>query len=156
MTRDMGNLSTSCRRFCKGTAIDPDDLMQEVLLRFTEKCDQGVIQHYSPGLLPLMARNELVNQLRKPHLKRMSGIPLESVREPASAYPGFESEDCVRYISETMVSMRNRNFSEVAVMRSQGMSFKEIADLLGINVNTALGRMRYARMSLEAIKKEVG
>ena len=156
MTRDMGNLSISCRRFCKGTAIDPDDLMQDVLLRFTEKCDQGVIQHYSPGLLPLMARNELVNQLRKPHVKKMSGISLESIREPVATDPGFESDDCVRFISETMVSMRNRNFSEVVVMRSQGMSFKEIADMLGINVNTALGRMRYARMSLEPIRKEVG
>ena len=30
----------------------------------------------------------------------------------------------------------------------QDLSFKEIADILGISINTALGRMRYAILNL--------
>lgn len=38
---------------------------------------------------------------------------------------------------------------EVILMRHfQGLSFKEIADLTGVSINTALGRMRYALINL--------
>lgn len=41
---------------------------------------------------------------------------------------------------------------EVLVMRMyQDMSFKEISELTGVSINTALGRMRYALMSLRKI-----
>jgi len=38
---------------------------------------------------------------------------------------------------------------EVVIMRIYGeMSFKEIADITGVSINTALGRMRYALINL--------
>lgn len=41
---------------------------------------------------------------------------------------------------------------EVAIMRMQyEMPFKEIAEMQDVSINTALGRMRYARMNLETI-----
>jgi RNA polymerase sigma-70 factor, ECF subfamily len=41
---------------------------------------------------------------------------------------------------------------EVLVMRiHQDLSFKEIADLTGVSINTALGRMRYAIMNLRKV-----
>lgn len=41
---------------------------------------------------------------------------------------------------------------EVLVMRMyQDLSFKEISDLTGVSINTALGRMRYALMNLRKI-----
>ena len=51
---------------------------------------------------------------------------------------------------------------EVLIMRHYGnMSFKEIADVQGVNINTALGRMRYALINLRRFvgldsKMEVG
>lgn len=33
----------------------------------------------------------------------------------------------------------------------QDLSFKEIADLTGVSINTALGRMRYALMNLRKV-----
>ncbi len=44
---------------------------------------------------------------------------------------------------------------EVLVMRMyQDLSFKEISDLTGVSINTALGRMRYALMNLRKIIKK--
>ena len=41
---------------------------------------------------------------------------------------------------------------EVLVMRMyQDMSFKEISELTGVSINTALGRMRYALMNLRKV-----
>ena len=36
----------------------------------------------------------------------------------------------------------------------QGLSFKEIAELTGVSINTALGRMRYAILNLRRIAQE--
>ena len=41
---------------------------------------------------------------------------------------------------------------EVLVMRMyQDLSFKEIAELTGVSINTALGRMRYALLNLRKV-----
>lgn len=45
--------------------------------------------------------------------------------------------------------------SEVVRMRFyENMSFKEIADKLGISINTALGRMRYAVINMRSMAQE--
>ena len=44
---------------------------------------------------------------------------------------------------------------EVVYMRFyQQLSFKEIAELTGVSINTALGRMRYALINLRRMAKE--
>lgn len=44
---------------------------------------------------------------------------------------------------------------EVLIMRYyKGLSFKEIADLTGVSINTALGRMRYAIINIRRIAEE--
>lgn len=50
---------------------------------------------------------------------------------------------------KVMVNMLPANQKEVVYMRYyQNLSFKEIADITGVSINTALGRMRYAILSL--------
>lgn len=44
---------------------------------------------------------------------------------------------------------------EVVYMRYfQQLSFKEIADLTGVSINTSLGRMRYALINMRRMAKE--
>ena len=44
---------------------------------------------------------------------------------------------------------------EVVILRHYAdMSFKEIADMTGVSINTALGRMRYALINLRKIMEE--
>jgi RNA polymerase sigma-70 factor (ECF subfamily) len=47
------------------------------------------------------------------------------------------------------------NQREVLIMRYyKNLSFKEIADLTGVSINTALGRMRYALINMRRIAQE--
>ena len=47
------------------------------------------------------------------------------------------------------------NQREVVYMRYyQDLSFKEIADITGVSINTALGRMRYAILNMRRIAQE--
>ncbi len=44
---------------------------------------------------------------------------------------------------------------DVLVMRYyRNLSFKQIADMTGVSINTALGRMRYALINMRRIAKE--
>ena len=69
-------------------------------------------------------------------------------------------EENARYVRELIKQIPEKQ-REVLIMRHYGgMSFKEIADVQGVNINTALGRMRYALINLRKIagveKKEYG
>jgi RNA polymerase sigma factor (sigma-70 family) len=57
-------------------------------------------------------------------------------------------EENARYIRELIKRIPEKQ-REVLIMRHYaGMSFKEIAEVQGVNINTALGRMRYALINL--------
>ena len=54
-----------------------------------------------------------------------------------------------------MMEMLPASQREVVYMRFyQQLSFKEIAELTGVSINTSLGRMRYALMNLRKMAKE--
>ena len=62
-----------------------------------------------------------------------------------------QRDDTVRQI----INMLPAEQKEVLVLRHYGdMSFKEIADLTGVSINTALGRMRYALNNMRKIISE--
>jgi RNA polymerase sigma-70 factor (ECF subfamily) len=47
------------------------------------------------------------------------------------------------------------NQREVVIMRYyKDMSFKEIAEVTGVSINTALGRMRYAILNIRKMAQE--
>lgn len=54
-----------------------------------------------------------------------------------------------------LVNLLPDNQREVVYMRYyQDLSFKEIADITGVSINTALGRMRYALMNIRRMAEE--
>lgn len=60
--------------------------------------------------------------------------------------------DQVEVDLKKLVAELPQDQKEVLVMRMyQDMSFKEISELTGVSINTALGRMRYALMNLRKI-----
>lgn len=62
-----------------------------------------------------------------------------------------ETELCVQQLVDELPEEQR----EVVVMRVYGeMSFKEIADITGVSINTALGRMRYALINLRRMINE--
>ena len=61
------------------------------------------------------------------------------------------SEENARYVKDLIKQIPEKQ-REVLIMRHYGdMSFKDIAEAQGVNINTALGRMRYALINLRKI-----
>jgi len=96
------------------------------------------------------------------HFRKNKKMPMYRETEEFSIFstmsnnePNIESQliteqvenDLQRLIQELPVDQK-----EVLIMRMyQDLSFKEIADLTGVSINTALGRMRYAIMNLRKV-----
>ncbi len=71
------------------------------------------------------------------------------------ASPSIEKKLITEQIETDLVRLLKKlpeDQQEVIMMRMyQDLSFKEIADLTGVSINTALGRMRYALLNLRKI-----
>ena len=69
-----------------------------------------------------------------------------------------EDNDLTNLKSASVMGMMNALPApqrEVVYMRFyQGLSFKEIADITGVSINTSLGRMRYAIINLRRMARE--
>jgi RNA polymerase sigma-70 factor (ECF subfamily) len=69
--------------------------------------------------------------------------------------PTIESKMITAQVEADLTRLLNElpeDQKEVLLMRMyQDLSFKEIADLTGVSINTALGRMRYAVINLRKL-----
>jgi RNA polymerase sigma factor (sigma-70 family) len=75
-------------------------------------------------------------------------IPVESVEEQMIT-------EQIHHDVKKLIEYLPKEQKEVLVMRHYGdMSFKDIAEVTNVSINTALGRMRYALINLRKLVKE--
>ena len=139
-----------------------EDLMQEVFIKAIKTLKSGKYNEegkFLPWLLRI-AHNLAIDQFRKekryPTIVMEDGSPVFNTLEFSEESIEFEQikQDThnllKRFIQELPESQK-----EVLVMRHyMQMSFQEIADVTGVSINTALGRMRYALINLRKKLKQ--
>jgi RNA polymerase sigma factor (sigma-70 family) len=130
-----------------------EDLMQEVFIKFVDILNKGNYKDEGKfkAWILRVAHNVCIDFMRKDERLPLYKMPddYESVSE---LHKQAEKDAEALLIQEdTRVALRslikNLPFEQrqVLLMRHYAdMSFKEIADLTGVSLNTALGRMRYA------------
>jgi RNA polymerase sigma factor (sigma-70 family) len=135
------------------------DLFQDTFIKIVGKLRGGQYNDegkFAPWALRV-AHNMAVDYLRK--CKSKSAVNLDLNDEPFRTieYSGDNGEQSIvrsqthdmliKYLDNLPFEQR-----EVVVLRHYAdLSFKEIADLTGVNMSTALGRMRYALVALRAM-----
>lgn len=140
-----------------------DDIFQDTFLKVVQSVRQGRYQDDGRFLSWVMriAHNLIIDHFR--HEKQSGLILNEDYESDIFNSYKFSDEniedvllrrqimhDIRRLISELPDDQR-----EVVIMRHYtGMSFKEIADMTGVSINTALGRMRYALINMRKMMVE--
>jgi len=140
---------------------DADEVFQEVWLRAIRNL--GTYRHKNfLGWLVRIAHNVIIDRARarKPDLsldeERKEGQSLVEVIPGNDPGPRsqVEANDLAENIAKAVAGLPDDQ-KEVFVMRTQaGLSFKEIARIQKVSINTALARMQYALTKLRAILKE--
>ncbi len=161
ITRHKEKVFTSIIIFTKDRYL-AEDLFQDTFIKVINKLKAGKYKEEGK-FLPWVMRisyNICIDHYRKtkrsPKVVNTEGfdifdiLPL-SQESPEQLMMGDQSKDKVRKLLEELPEEQK----EVVLLRHYyDFSFKEIAELTGVSINTALGRMRYSLINLRKVIEE--
>lgn len=142
-----------------------EDILQETFCRFVVVLQKGTYAHHDKlaGYLLRVAHNLAIDFVRKkgnmPQIVSPDGEDIFrflNISDNSSLYK-TEKEEMLADLKEAIKELPDDQREIVLLRCFSHMTFKEIADFTGLNINTALGRMRYAVQGLRKIllkKKE--
>ena len=140
-----------------------EDLFQDTFMKVIQSVKSGKYQDNGKFISWVMriAHNLIIDHFRR--VKQMNTISNDDYESDLFnskklAESNVEDNIIKRQIQKdvrTMISMLPDDQREVVILRHySGLSFKEIADITDVSINTALGRMRYALINMRKIMEE--
>lgn len=161
INRHKEKVFTSIYMFTKDQYL-AEDLFQDTFIKAIDKLKQGKYKEEGKFLpwIMRMSYNICIDHYRKSKRNKnittsedfdiFDIIPTED-DNPELTFINGQSSDKVRQIVDLLPDEQR----EVVLLRHYyDFSFKEIAELTGVSINTALGRMRYSLINLRKIIEE--
>jgi len=140
-----------------------DDIFQDTFLKVIQSVKSG--RYYDNGKflswVMRIAHNLVIDHFRR--IKQMNTISNDDYESDifnSQRFSDSNIEDTLirRQIKKDvrmLIGQLPEDQKEVVILRHYaGLSFKEIADVTDVSINTALGRMRYALINLRKIMEE--
>lgn len=136
-----------------------DDIFQDTFIKVI-KTLKTKSYNEEGKFLPWVMR--IAHNLVVDHFRKVKKMPFQRETEEYSIFdfmtdnaPTIESQIITEQVELDLKRLLNKlpeDQKEVLLMRMyQDLSFKEIAELTGVSINTALGRMRYALLNLRKV-----
>ena len=161
LKRHQQKIYTSIYLFVKEQSL-AEDIFQEVFIKIIDTLRKGKYNHEGKFLQWAMriAYNMCVDYFRR-NKRRPQVSPTETfdIFDVLQSYDDNAEQSIIR--SQThekvrqLVDMLPPEQREVVILRHYAdMSFKEIAKLTRVSINTALGRMRYALINIRKMIEE--
>ncbi len=136
-----------------------DDIFQDTFIKVIKTLKSNSYNEEGK-FLPWVMR--IAHNLIVDHFRRNKKMPMFRETEEFSIFsvmsdnaPNVESRIITAQVEtdlQRLIDELPKDQREVLVMRMyQDLSFKEISELTGVSINTALGRMRYALMNLRKV-----
>jgi RNA polymerase sigma factor (sigma-70 family) len=140
-----------------------EDIFQDTFLKVIQSVKSGKYSDNGKFISWVMriAHNLIIDHFRR--IKQMNTISNDNYESDlfnskSFAEDNVEDDMIKRQIQKdirNMISHLPDDQREVVILRHYaGLSFKEIADITEVSINTALGRMRYALINLRRIMVE--
>ena len=140
-----------------------NDIFQETFVKAILTIKQGRYTENGkfPAWISRIAHNLIIDHFRQEKSENIQSADIEEIdvlnrkelceRTIEDELIANQITADVKYLIEELPDLQK----EVLKMRYyQNLSFKEIASLTGVSINTALGRMRYAILNLRRIAQE--
>ena len=140
-----------------------EDIFQDTILKVIQSVKSGKYSDNGKFLSWVMriAHNLIIDHFRR--LKQMNTISNDNYESDLFNSKSFAEDNIEDDIIKqqihkdvrSMISSLPDDQREVVILRHYAdLSFKEIADVTGVSINTALGRMRYALINMRKIMEE--
>lgn len=140
-----------------------EDVFQDTFLKVIARIQEG---RYTPdgkfvAWAVRIAHNEIMNHYRDNNYNKAVDccVPSEMLQivadiEQRSIESKFVNEQIYSDVKRLMECLPPTQREVVFMRYYQQLSFKEIADITGVSINTSLGRMRYAILNLRKMARE--
>jgi len=148
---------------------DAEDVLQDVWQQLATTLQAGPIEQVGAWLFTV-ARRRIIDRSRKPKMASLDALVADADEDTAFDFTGFFLRDDhtpqTEHLRQLFWDQLHAALAELPETQRQvfvwheleGLSFQEIADLTGENLNTLLSRKRYAvlhlRQRLEAVRQE--
>jgi RNA polymerase sigma factor (sigma-70 family) len=140
-----------------------EDLFQDTFLKVIQSVKAGKYQDNGKFVSWVMriAHNLIIDHFRR--VKQMNTVSNDDYESDLFNSKKFADstveDDMIRHQIQKdvrkMISCLPDDQREVVILRHYaGLSFKEIADITDVSINTALGRMRYALINMRKLMEE--
>lgn len=141
-----------------------DDIFQETFVKVITKLQQGLYTDSGKFMfwITRIAHNCIMDWYRLQQSSHIIEVTEDNDLQNLKSLSVMDTSKEAEMINEQilidikrMVDTLPTTQREVVYMRYyQQLSFKEIAEMTGVSINTSLGRMRYALMNLRKMAKE--
>jgi RNA polymerase sigma factor (sigma-70 family) len=139
-----------------------EDLFQDTFIKVINTFRSG---HYKEEGKFIQWVMRIAHNLIIDHFRKAKRIPVvensddynifDRVRIPVESVEEVMITEQIHQDVKKLIDYLPKEQREVLVMRHYGdMSFKDIAEVTNVSINTALGRMRYALINLRKLVKE--
>jgi RNA polymerase sigma factor (sigma-70 family) len=140
-----------------------EDIFQDTFLKVIQSVKAGKYSDNGKFISWVMriAHNLIIDHFRR--IKQMNTISNDNYESDIFNSKRFAEDNIEDNIIKRQIQKDIRNMithlpddqREVVILRHYAdLSFKEIADITGVSINTALGRMRYALINLRKTMEE--
>lgn len=150
LKQELTRLAPMLRRFAyslTGSAADADDLLQNTLERLLSREIPADIELTKWAFR--ICRNLWIDEYRARKVRQKNVYSLDDTEEPAvDGEQAIHDQISLAQIDAAMNKLPDDQRSVIALVAVQGMSYKEVAETLGIPTGTVMSRLARARAAL--------
>ncbi len=143
--------------YLTGSAVDPDDILQETFLKAYRNIDQFKGNSGFYTWIYSIARNLCIDEFRKrKHEKNRSSVPVEDFEIESDDFKSEDQKENILIMRKAISELPELLRTVVVMKTIDGMSYPEISEVLEVNEQTLKNRMFRARKELAGILDKMG
>lgn len=150
LKQELTRIAPMLRRFAyslTGSAADADDLLQNTLERLLSRAIPEEVELVKWAFR--VCRNLWIDEYRARKVRQKNVYSLDDTEEPAvDGEQAIHDQITLAQVDAAMNQLPDEQRSIMALVAVQGMSYKEVAETLGIPAGTVMSRLARARVAL--------
>lgn len=150
LKQELTRIAPMLRRFAyslTGAAADADDLLQNTLERLLSREIPEDVELVKWAFR--VCRNLWIDEYRARKVRQKNVYSLDDTEEPAvDGEQAIHDQITLAQVDAAMNQLPDEQRSIMALVAVQGMSYKEVAETLGIPAGTVMSRLARARVAL--------
>jgi RNA polymerase sigma-70 factor (ECF subfamily) len=134
---------------------DTRDLLQELFIKLAKRPE--LLRHVREprAYLLRLAHHAAIDMIRRRTTREKSAIQLAADAQPFASSDDPDTQFFRETLAEALMALPEEQRAVVHLKLWEDLTFEQIADLLGLSVNTAASRYRYALDKLRAALRPV-